>query len=125
MLRKLRLPLLVWVVTSVALIALAAQVNSGVALAAVYVGANAIGTGIVLSRRPPYSDRALEVAAWCAAAQLPVMFVPLFDSELTKPGGRRKNDDDAQQGRGRVDERPGRRPGSNGASDLGGGSSDQ
>ncbi len=86
MLRKLSWPLLVWVATSAALIALAAQVENGAMLAAVYVGANVIGVGVVLSRRPPYPDRGLRAVAWCAAAQLPVMIVPLFDRELTRPG---------------------------------------
>ena len=48
-----------------------------------YVGLNGLGMAIVLTREPPYAQSALRAMAWCAAAQLPVMVVPLFDRDLT------------------------------------------
>ena len=62
-------PLLVWVLTSAVLLALASRTEHGLVVAGIYVGVNAIGVAIVVTKEPPYSGRAIAAVLWCAAAQ--------------------------------------------------------
>jgi hypothetical protein len=100
----LRWPVAVWIATSAALILLAARVEYGAIVVGLYVGLNVLGMAIALTKQPPYATGSLRSMAWCGAAQLPVMVVPLFDRDLTSVSHRARELRSSQSGQ------PARRP---------------
>ncbi len=70
-----------WVLTSVALAALAAGDEYGLVVVGVYVGANALSMAMAWFRRPPVLAGVLRGLGWAAALQLPVMVFTVLDRD--------------------------------------------
>jgi len=62
-----------WLLTSLVLVAVLSQIESGWFVAAGYVTLNACAVASVALDEPSVRERQLRVVGWCAAAQLPVM----------------------------------------------------
>ena len=78
---ELRLPVGVWAMTTMVIVAWALQVESAIYGVGFYATLNGVALGLGLTRQPPLSPRTMQTLAWCTAAQLPTMLTLLFDLE--------------------------------------------
>ena len=76
--------IVVWILTSSALVLWASTVDQAIYVAAVYIGANLVGVAITATRVPPVPRAFMTVVGWCAALQLPVLLVAFFDPNEMK-----------------------------------------
>ena len=74
-----------WILTSAVLLLFAAQAESGVFAAGVYIGANVIGVGATWLRQPPPSTTVLQRLGIAAALQLPVALYAFVQKEGGTP----------------------------------------